>query len=75
MASISDRSKYLLFDNGGSVPVRGVVDFKNYKPVLWIRIGFNADPDPAFYLNVDLGSQNSAEPDHGLTFNSQKECL
>jgi len=21
-------------------------------PVLWIRIGFNADPDPAFYLNA-----------------------
>jgi hypothetical protein len=20
---------------------------------MWIRIGFNADPDPAFYLNAD----------------------
>ncbi len=30
-------------------------------PVLWIRIGFNAGPDLAFYLNADpdpdLGSQ------------------
>ncbi len=40
--------------------------------VLRIRIGFNADPDPAFYLYVDLLSQNKADPDHGLTFNSQK---
>ncbi len=34
-------------------------------PVLWIRIGFNADPDPAFYLNSDPdpGSQTSADPD------------
>jgi hypothetical protein len=23
------------------------------KAVLWIRIGFNADPDSAFYLNTD----------------------
>ncbi len=32
---------------------------------LWIRIGFNADPDPAFYLNADLhpGSQTNADPD------------
>jgi hypothetical protein len=30
--------------------------------VLWIRIGFNADPDPAFYLNADPdpGSQTKA---------------
>ncbi len=36
------------------------------KPVLWIRIGFNADPDPVFYLNVDpdpdQGSQTNADP-------------
>ncbi len=34
--------------------------------MLWIRIGFNADPhpDPAFYLNAD--------PDPGQTFKSQK---
>jgi|LakMenE01Jun11ns_1017448.scaffolds.fasta_scaffold7408114_1 hypothetical protein len=24
-----------------------------FRTVLWIRIGFNADPDPAFYLNGD----------------------
>jgi hypothetical protein len=36
--------------------------------VLWIRIGFNADPDPdlAFYLNAnpdpDPGSQTNADP-------------
>jgi hypothetical protein len=31
--------------------------------VLWIRIGFNADSDPAFYLNADL------DPVHILKFN------
>ncbi len=39
-------------------------------PVLWIRIGFNADPDSAFYLSADLdtdpdldpGSQINADP-------------
>jgi hypothetical protein len=25
------------------------------QPVLWIRFSFIADPDPAFYLNVDTG--------------------
>ena len=29
-----------------------------------VRIGFNADPDPAFYLNAD--------PDPGQTLPSQK---
>jgi hypothetical protein len=31
--------------------------------VLWIRCGFIADPDPAFYLNADLdpGSQTDAD--------------
>ncbi len=31
--------------------------------VLWIRIGFNADLDPAFYFNEDLdpGSQTDAD--------------
>jgi hypothetical protein len=34
-------------------------------PAMWIRIGFNADPDLAFYLNLDpnLGSQTNADPD------------
>ncbi len=36
---------------------------------MWIRIGFNADPDPAFYLSADPnpGSQASAFPDPGQT--------
>jgi hypothetical protein len=33
---------------------------------MWIRIGFNADPDPAFYLNADR------DPDPDQTFESQK---
>jgi hypothetical protein len=54
--------------------------------VLWIRTGFNADPDPAFYLNADpdpavylnadpdpdSGSQNNADPDPGQNSSSQK---
>jgi hypothetical protein len=42
--------------------------------VLWIRIGFNANPDPAFYLNADLdpGSQTNADPDPDQTFKSKK---
>jgi hypothetical protein len=32
--------------------------------VLWIRIGFNADPDPAFYIitDPDPGSQTNVGP-------------
>ncbi len=53
--------------------------------MLWICIGFNAnpDPDPAFYLNADPdtdpGSETNADPggsnpdpDPGKTFESQK---
>jgi hypothetical protein len=46
--------------------------------VLWIRVGFNPDPDPAFYLNVrpdidpDSGSQTNPDPDPGQAFKSQK---
>ncbi len=29
-------------------------------PVLWIRIGFDADPDPAFLVNAD------PDPDQGF---------
>ncbi len=38
-------------------------------PVWWIRISFNADPDPAFHLNADPnpGSQNNADPDQILS--------
>ncbi len=46
--------------------------------MLWIRFGFNADPDKAFYLNAnpDPGSQTNADPDlvpnPGKTFKSKK---
>jgi hypothetical protein len=44
--------------------------------VWWIRIGFYADPNPAFYLGVDPdpGSQTNADPDtgNGQTLPSQK---
>jgi hypothetical protein len=35
------------------------------KTVLWIRTGFNADPDPDFCINMDAdpGSQTNADPD------------
>jgi hypothetical protein len=40
--------------------------------VLWIRISFNANPDPACYLNADPnpdpGSQTNADPDPGQIF-------
>jgi hypothetical protein len=41
--------------------------------VLWIRIGFNADPDPAFHLGANPnpdpfpGSQTNPDPDPGQT--------
>jgi hypothetical protein len=48
--------------------------------VFWIRIGFNAHPDPAFHLNADPdpdpdpGSQTNADqdPDPGQTLKAQK---
>ncbi len=51
------------------------------KAVLWIRISFHADPDPAFYLSADpdpdQGRQPKADPgdpdpDPGPTLKSQK---
>jgi hypothetical protein len=43
---------------------------------LWIRIGLNEDPDPAFYLNADpdTESQTNADPDPdpGKILKSQK---
>jgi hypothetical protein len=43
---------------------------------LWIRVGFNADPDPVIYLNADPdpGSQINADPGGPgpWTFKSQK---
>jgi hypothetical protein len=43
------------------------------RPVLWICIGFNADPEPAFNLNADpdLGRQTNAEPDTNQIFTPQ----
>jgi hypothetical protein len=49
--------------------------------MLRIRIGFSADPDPAFYLNADQdpGSQTNAgiyaDPDPGQALLSQKVGL
>ncbi len=44
--------------------------------MLWIRTGFNADPDPAIHLNVDpypdQGVKTNADPDPGQTLTSQK---
>jgi hypothetical protein len=43
---------------------------------LWIRIDFNAYPDPAFFLNADPdpGSKTNADPApyRGQTLKSQK---
>jgi hypothetical protein len=43
--------------------------------VFLVRIGFNADPDPAFYLNADPDpdpvSQINADADPGQTMPSQ----
>jgi hypothetical protein len=43
---------------------RILITVLNKIPVLWIRIGFNTDPDPAFYLTAD------PDPDPG----SQIQC-
>jgi hypothetical protein len=47
--------------------------FSSFPPASWIRIGFTADPDPAFYLNADSdpGSKTNAAPDTGQTLKSQ----
>ncbi len=41
-------------------------------PVLWIRTGFNADPDPAFYLHADPDPvfHLNADPDPGIQTNA-----
>jgi hypothetical protein len=48
--------------------------FQSQKSVLWIRVGFNADTDPAFYfisitiqIRIWIGSQTNADPDPGHT--------
>jgi hypothetical protein len=44
--------------------------------MLWIPIGFSADPDPAFYLHTDPDpdpeSQINTDPDPSQTLKSQK---
>jgi hypothetical protein len=49
-------------------PHLGIIDNRSVKlsvfPQLWIRIGFNADPDPDFFINSD--------PDLGQTLPSLK---
>ncbi len=42
----------------GREPLWSLVLLIKNKPLLRIRIGFNADPDPAFYVNVDPADQN-----------------
>ncbi len=42
------------------------------KAVLWIHTGFNADPDPAFYLNADADPDADPDRDPDQTFESQK---
>jgi hypothetical protein len=37
--------------------------------VLWIRIGFNTDPDSAFYINAD---PEDPDPDPDQIYESQK---
>jgi hypothetical protein len=56
----------------------------SFEPVMWICIGFNADPDPAFYLNADPDTdpdprkkktmciQADPDPDPDQTFESEK---
>ena len=44
--------------------------------MLWIRIGFNVDPDPAFYLNANpdpafyLNADSDSNPDPGSQTNA-----
>ncbi len=34
--------------------------------MLWIRIGFNAEPDPAFFVNADSDADPDTDPDTGF---------
>ncbi len=39
------------------------IKFYRYRySVLWIRIGFNEDPDLVFYLNADMDPDQEAKP-------------
>jgi hypothetical protein len=55
--------------------------FTKSQPVLLIRISFNADPDPAFYLNADpdlgrrlmrIQADPDPDPDPGQTLSYKK---
>jgi hypothetical protein len=62
----------IIFRSSGT---NSVVQLHGYLySVLWIRIGINADSDPAFCLNADpdLGCQTSADLDHGQILPSLK---
>ena len=45
--------------------------------VMWIRISFNADPDPAFFVNADPDPVPDPDPDPGFfdTLNRGKKIL
>jgi hypothetical protein len=70
--TLTHQSFYSCFGKCGSFPC--FLPFCTYQPVLWIRVGFNADSDPAVNLiaDSDPGSQTSADPDPGQIFRSQK---
>jgi hypothetical protein len=59
-AEINSYSTYLVA--GDFVPLFRSI----FAPVLWIRTGFNVDPDPCFYLNADL----DADPYSGSQINA-----
>ncbi len=60
--------KFVTYQPILSPEVRIRTVFTRIWPVLWIHIGFNADTEPAFYLNgdpypiPDPGSQTNADP-------------
>jgi hypothetical protein len=40
------------------------------KPVLWILIGFNTDPNPAFQVNANTDPDIVPDLDPGISFSS-----
>jgi hypothetical protein len=40
---------------------------------VWIRIGFSAEPDPAFYVNADPDPEIQINADPGQTLPSLKD--
>jgi hypothetical protein len=43
-----------------SLKLKSAIDVRMPYFVLWIRSGFNADPDPVFYLNADQDPLNQS---------------